>query len=171
MTNWDRFPNCYEYHISDLSHNVVHVYCNVTFCHPLSNSQACIWLWPSRVALTFLMILTLASDVVLVNQILIFCRTVWIFKLHSAIWHLDSIFPTSCPLLKFSPQKMFQKKNGNKFVYCVAMVTYYIVIIYIYMCKYFTSINLRPTFLFPFMFCMFCVCVCVNDLCCLCVHL
>lgn len=134
MTNWDRFPNCYEYHISDLSHNVVHVYCNVTFCHPLSNSQACIWLWPSRVALTFLMILTLASDVVLVNQILIFCRTVWIFKLHSAIWHLDSIFPTSCPLLKFSPQKMFQKKIGHKFVYCVAMVTYYIVIIYIYMC-------------------------------------
>lgn len=37
---------------------------------------------------------------------------------------------------------------------------------HICLCKYFTSINLRPTFLFPFVFYMFrtCVCVCLRSL-------
>lgn len=99
---------------------VMMLYCNVTFCHPSSNSQACIWLRPCRIALLFSwFLITLASAVVMVNQILIFVVQFKFWKLHSAIWHLDSICPTSCPPLKIFPPKNVPEKKMETSLFTV----------------------------------------------------
>lgn len=68
--------------------------------------------------------------------------------------------PTTCPPLKIPPPlKMFQKKKMETSLLCCH--GYVLYRHHICLCKYFTSINLRPTFLFPFVFCMFRTCVCV----------
>lgn len=142
---------------------VMMLYCNEAFCHPLNNSQACIWLRPCRIALLFSwFLITLASAVVMVNQILIFVVQFKFFKNCIQPYGILTVFcRTSCPSLKIFPSKNVPGKKKWKQVCLMCCHGYVLYRHHIYMCKYFTSINLRPTFLFPFVFCMFRTCVCV----------
>lgn len=137
---------------------VMMLYCNEAFCHPSSNSQACIWLRPCRIALLFSwFLITLASAVVQVNQILFLSYRLNFLNCIQPYGILTVFCPTTCPPLKIPPPKNVpEKKMESSLLCCHGYVLYRH---HICLCKYFTSINLRPTFLFPFVFCMFRTCV------------
>lgn len=145
---------------------VMMLYCNVTFCHPSSNSQACIWLRPCRIALLFSwFLITLASAVVQVNQILFLSYRLNFLNCIQPYGILTVFCPTSCPPLKiFPPKNVPEKKNGNKFVYCVAMVTCYIVIIYI--CVSISQVLIwgQLSYFHSCFVCFVRVCVCLRSL-------